>query len=246
MDKLIYAQWLKTKRTPVRMLVIICPVALAMLFGLYIAISNSLQGREMLAFFLLLSICAGFALSFFVPMVYDPDKNASLFANELRIGVKRSRLFLSKFLLISILLGLIEIIATVIFVMFLSFFNPVEIDLSQLLMFIAISFFTLLPMIAVYQFLALRFGYVGSILTGSFVTLSSILLGTTDLGINIWKKLPFTWNVRLIYGSSKISELSAYTGWSMKLGQSLLLTIVLLCLFILWYNRWDGAGTMEE
>lgn len=52
---------------------------------------------EVFSFFGLFIIVATFAISFFVPMLYDADKDACYYANELRVGVNRRLIFLSKF-----------------------------------------------------------------------------------------------------------------------------------------------------
>ena len=102
----------------------------------------------------------------------------------------------------------------------------------------------LMPMIPIYQFLSLKLGFSGSILIGTFLTLSGILLGTTELGSNIWYFLPFVWPIKLIF---------AYTSHEVKshvilmfLALSVIITVVFIGVFNNWYNKWDGINKMEE
>ena len=70
-------------------------------------------------------------------------------------------------------------------------FGKVEFNYISTVLCFLIGTIMLMPMIPVYQFLSLKLGFSGSILIGIFLTLSGILLGTTELGSNIWYLLPF-------------------------------------------------------
>ncbi len=244
MISIVYSQWLRTKRMPVRPVTLLCPVLYVGLFSLFLSLSNALRGSELLSFFTLLAMISTFSISFFVPMVYEADKKACMYANDLRIGVSSRKNFLSKFLLISLLLAVIEIIAATGFSVFLMSYMGLKLDVREVLVFIAIQYLALLPMIVGYQFLTLKFSYTGSILTGCFLTLASILLGTTDLGGYIWKYLPFTWGLKLttLYGKGLISieqMLPIMAG-------ACILMLLLLWIFSIWYTKWDGLTQMEE
>lgn len=77
-------------------------------------------------------------------------------------------------------------------------FGKVEFNYISTVLCFLIGTIMLMPMIPVYQFLSLKLGFSGSILIGIFLTLSGILLGTTELGSNIWYLLPFVWPIKLI------------------------------------------------
>ncbi|MCQ9210156.1 ABC-2 family transporter permease [Granulicatella seriolae] len=244
MIKIIYSHWLRTKRLPVRLVCILCPLLYASLFSLFLLLSNALRGIELFSFFSLFTMLTSFSMSFFVPMIYEADKEACLYANDLRSGVSRRKNFLGKFLLIALLVAAIEIIATLICILFLVTSMRVKIDLLQVLIFLAIQYLALMPMIVIYQFLTLKYSYTGSNLTGCFLTLSSILLGTIDLGGPLWRYLPFTWSIKLstLYGNELISIGDIFT----RLGVSCILTLILLWTFSIWYTKWDGLTQLEE
>lgn len=244
MINIVYSQWLRTKRTAVRTICWGCPVLYVVIFCLYLQGSNALRGVELFSFYGLYAIVSSFAISFFIPMLYAPDKDACLYANELRIGIKRSKNVVAKFLLIIALVALIEIIASLLFVGFLVVNQTVKIQLLQLVTLMLIPYISLLPMIVIYQFLALKFSYSGSILVGCFTTLASILLGSTGLGDTVWQYLPFTWPVRLIFSYAHQSTLAIDI--LANLGISVVLAIVLLRCLSMWYNKWDGITKMEQ
>lgn len=244
MIPLVYSQWLRTKRMPVRAITLLCPVLYVGLFSLFLSLSNAMRGSELLSFFTLLAMICSFSISFFVPMVCEADRQACMYANDLRIGVSRRKNFLSKFLFISLLLGVIEIIAATGFSVFLISYMNFKLDVQEILAFSVIQYLTLLPMVVGYQFLTLKFSYTASILTGCFLTLAAILLGTTDLGGLIWKYLPFTWGLKVttLYGKGLISieqMLPIMAG-------ACILTLLLLWMFSIWYTKWDGLTQLEE
>ena len=101
-----------------------------------------------------------------------------------------------------------------------------------------------MPMIPVYQFLSLKLGFSGSILIGIFLTLSGILLGTTELGGNILVFITFCLADKTYF--------CLYKSWSYKSCYfdvfSIISnhTVLFIGVFNIWYNRWDGINKMEE
>ncbi|WMB29707.1 hypothetical protein N1495_01430 [Streptococcus didelphis] len=135
MIKSIYSQWLRTKRMPIRSFLLICPITFTFIFCSYLSVGNVLKGVEVFSFFGLFIIVATFAVSFFVPMLYEADKAACYYANELRVGISRRLIFLSKFFLMLLIVISIEIIAITLFVTFLMVFSSVQISLTQFITF---------------------------------------------------------------------------------------------------------------
>ncbi|RFE01444.1 hypothetical protein [Streptococcus parauberis] len=244
MIKLIYSQWLRTKRMPIRIFLLICPIAFTLIFCSYLSIGNVLKGVEVFSFFGLFNIVATFGISFFVPMLYDADKDACYYTNDLRVGVDRKLIFFSKFFLMLLFVLIIEIIAIFLFITFLMIFTSVHIRLTPFLIYFLLINVSLCPMIVCYQFISLKYNYTGSILIGCFTTLASILLGTTGLGAIIWKYLPFVWSIKLAldYGKGQIDTEVIILYFSL----SILLTLVLLFVTTQWYNKWEGINYLEE
>lgn len=78
----------------------------------------------------------------------------------------------------------------------------------------------------------------------NFLTLSGILLGTTELGGNIWYLLPFVWPIKLIFAYTS-HEVTSHV-ILMFLALSVIITVLFIGVFNIWYNRWDGINKMEE
>ena len=94
------------------------------------------------------------------------------------------KIFFSKSIYISILLFIIEFIS--ILVMILVGFGKVEFNYIGTVLCFLIGTIMLMPMIPVYQFLSLKLGFFWQYTNRNFLTLSGILLGTTELGAVIF------------------------------------------------------------
>jgi len=249
MFKLALAHWLKTKHTSVRLLCGGLPILYALILFFYFYTHQQLQWdafTEYKIFFLFFTICTLFTLSVVIPLLLTPDRDAEKFANELRVGVSREKLFLSRFLLIFLLVIAIEVLATFLFIILESFFLNHLIKGSLLLLFILTPILFLLPIIVIYQLLALRFYYIGSLLVGILFTLSGILLGTTGLGASVWHFLPWVWPIRLIYYEISPSDFCImYNYWELGV-VSLLITILFMAGALFWYNKWEGKTSLED
>ena len=176
---------IRTKRTPAGMVIILCPLIFTGFFIVYLITSSGLKGVELAYFFGAYTILAGFSVSFFIPMLYESDKKAGNYANDLRIGICRNKLFFVRFIFIFILLITIEGVAILPFILFLHFYG-INIQILDLAVYAMIESVGLISMVPAYQFLSLKFNYTGSILAGVIFTLAAVLLGTTDLGTGIW------------------------------------------------------------
>ncbi|WP_416334650.1 lantibiotic ABC transporter permease [Anaerococcus sp. DFU013_CI05] len=244
MLNIIKSNWLRTKRQPIRWVLLLAPILYALGFSLYTMGPNSFKGVEIYAFFEIFAILATFSLSFFVPMLYEADKNASFYTNDVKFGISRKKSFVAKFLLIALLYALIILIASVIFLGFWIAFKNKSINLGEFLILMALVFFTIIPLIPIYQYLNLKYGQSGSIMIGIFFTLAAILLGTTGLGALIWKFSPFVWPIKLIY-------LLAQGAVSLKvflkfIGLGIIISIIFLIIVTNWFNKWDVYAKMED
>ena len=231
MYNIILSYWLRSRRTPVRLITFLCPILFSLIYGIYSMNSKGLIGKEMGMFFCTYIILANFSMCFYIPMIYEVDKVAGNFANDIRTGISRKKIFFSKSIYISILLFIIEFIS--ILVMILIGFGKVEFNYISTVLCFLIGTIMLIPMIPVYQFLI-----------GVFLTLSGILLGTTELGSNIWYLLPFVWPIKLIFAYTS-HEVTSHVVL-IFLALSVIITVVLIGVFNNWYNRWDGINKMEE
>ncbi|MBS6105445.1 lantibiotic ABC transporter permease [Anaerococcus sp.] len=244
MLNIIKSNWLRTKRQPIRWVLFLAPILYALAFSIYILGPNSFEDVEIYAFFETFAILATFSLSFFVPMLYEADKNASFYTNDIKFGISRKKTLGAKFLLIALLYALIILIASIIFLGMWIIFKNKAINTVEFLTLMALVFFTIIPLIPIYQYLNLKYGQSGSIMVGIFLTLAAILLGTTGLGALIWKFLPFVRPFKIIY-------LLAQGAISLKacikfIGLGIIISIIFLTIVANWFNKWDVYAKTED
>ncbi|MGT2799182.1 lantibiotic ABC transporter permease [Streptococcus marmotae] len=243
MLRMLQSYWQRTKRTPVRIIIWLCPLVFALVCIAYMSSSPAIKGHEVDAFFEGYAIVASFSISFFVPMLYEIDQQAGRYGNELRSGISRTILFIARFLFIALLLAVIELLAVLPFLMFL-LFTGITVHIFDFLCLLALCLITLMSIIPTYQFLSLKFQYSGSIGLGAFFTLASLLLGTTELGQNIWYFFPYVYPIKLVFSYAKqtlsLEELMMFGVFS------IFFMFISLFLFSFWYNKWDGTVKLEE
>lgn len=256
MGRLIYAHWKKTKGTFVRTAIVLLPILYSVLLFLYFKVSiasTANAAAEYQAFFLFLTISVQFVLSIMIPLTLQEDLEAGHYGNELRVGVPRSALFISRYLMVLLLSFIVECIALITFVTLNTVFRSSFVPLQTLGIFLLSSIFFLMPIALVYLVVAFRYRLTGSLMVGVFFILSGILLGTTDLGTGMWQYIPWVWAIRIMYETipallwvqSSNTELigSLYTKVCVS---ALFLTFFLLTISLIWYNHWEGMADLEE
>lgn len=244
MLNIIKSNWLRSKREPIRWVLFLAPILYSLLFSIYVYGPNSITGFEVYGFYIGLAILSTFSLSFFVPMAYEADRKASYYLNDIRFDISRRKAFIGKFLLISILYALIILIASTVFLSFWILIKNKPANFSEIITIISVLFFTLLPLLAIYQALNLKFGQTGSILAGVFITLAAILLGTTGLGSLIWRYLPFVRPIKLLYLLAQ-ANISLKLSW-IYIGLSLAVTAICLYLTSSFFKNWDVYQKTED
>ncbi|RHW53251.1 ABC transporter permease [Lactobacillus bombicola] len=146
-------------------------------------------------FFLGLVILSQFALSIFIPFLFTPDKEAGNYAYDLRLGVPREKIFVSKYIYVSIILLIVELISVVLFTFFEFLLGFDQVPILQIILLSFLVFIFLSFPICIYLIVNYKYSYNGTLLIGVIFSLSGILLGTTALGTNIWHFFPWTWGI---------------------------------------------------
>lgn len=256
MFHLVLAQWKKTKHTVIRPMVFFLPIVYSFLISLYYTFTQAQAvstEEKIIFFFLLLNIAVLFFSAIIVSLFIQLDKSASNFGNELRIGVSRRKLMTSKILFFMGLISTVEFVALLVFTILEFFFQMNLVSVITMGLFLFTSIVFLLPTILIYVFFAYRFNFTGTLVVSVVVVLSSILMGTTGLGNQLWHFLPWTWPVKII---SSILPTALYLTGNIQemaieiLFQTLILSVVvsafLFLLLNIWYNQWEGKGSLEE
>lgn len=256
MFHLVMAQWKKTKHTIIRPMVLCLPIVYSFLMSFYYRFTQAQAvstEEKIVFFFLLLSIAIIFFSAIIVSFFIQLDKSASYFGNELRIGIPRRKVITSKILFFMALVLTVEFVALLLFTIVGFFFQMNLESVITMILFLFTSIILLLPTILIYVFFAYRFNFTGTLMISVVMVLSSILMGTTGLGNQLWRFLPWVWPVKII--SSILPTALYLTGDTQAkaietLVQTLIFSVVVsLFLFLLlniWYNQWEGKGSLEE
>lgn len=254
MFHLVMAQWKKTKHTIIRPMIFCLPIMYSFLISFYCTFTQAVSTEEKnIFFFLLLSIAVLFFSAIIVSFFIQLDKNASNFGNELRIGISRRKLISSKILFFVALILTVEFVALVVFTILEFFFQMDLVSVITMGLFLLTSIVFLLPTILIYVFFAYRFNFTGTLMVSVVIVLSSILMGTTELGNQLWRFLPWIWPVKIV--SSILPNTLYLTGDVQAkaieiLVQTLIFSVVvsafLFLLLNIWYNQWEGKGSLEE
>lgn len=256
MVHLVFSHWKKTKRTVIRPMLFLLPVLFSFLLAVYFWIRNSNEaftGEKFVYFYLLLMIAVLFFSAIILSLFIQLDKTAGNFGNELRIGVSRRKLMISKIVFFMVLVFFVELFAIAIFV-FLGVLLQMElINFFAIVFYFLVNSLLLLPTILIYTFCAYRFNYTGTLMVGILFVLSAILMGTTGLGSNLWKFLPWVWPVKVSADILPTVLLLTTGGQNLfinGLAQLIIVAVISsLLLFLLlnvWYNQWEGKGSLEE
>lgn len=256
MLKLIQGHWYKTKRTPLRLMLLVLPILYSVLLFLYYSVSSTSNGNtenEYRYFFLGLGLAVQFVASIVAVLLVRLDRNAGNFGNELKLGISRNKLIVSKLLLLFFMLFGVELMATTAFSWLQGAFRGSWLSWQELALYSFYGILLMLPFIVTYTWLAYRFDFTGTLIISVLFFLVGVLMGTTNLGGNLWFFIPPTWLARTIFGLLP----AAYwlTGTAQDIAGKMLLqlipltivlVVVLLVLFFIWYNNWEGTRKLEE
>ncbi len=232
------SQWQRTRHTFIRPLLIGLPLSYSLLMALYFSLcsQNFTFSQALQGFSTLLVVATEFIAGLMIVQIVRSEQKAGNFANELRIGIARSQIIVSRLLFLACLLVWVFISADSTFLVLLTATGS-RIDFAQNLHFMIWSFLTLLPFLPVDLFLAYKSGLTGVMLANTAFCLSGILLGTTDLGMGIWQYLPWVWPIRLAYRTDQNAAKFCLL--------ALFLMVFLTLLLIFWYNRWEVQSREE-
>lgn len=256
MHRLVKAHWLKTRKTPFRWVLICLPLIYSvLLFSYFFAAHQSYVNvqTEFTDFFLLLTLAIQFMSGIVVVLFNNLDKKAGCFGNEIRIGVPRVKLILSKVIFLFLCLIAVALLAIFSFVVLQGVFRGFWPNLVQTFSYLFFMVLLLLPQLVVYVWTSYQFGLTGTLVVAILSFLTGVLMGTTAMGGGLWRFIPPTWPARVIYGILPASwELSAeYQQMALQqlltlIPATIILSAVLIFMLIIWYNRWEGTQNMEE
>jgi ABC-2 type transport system permease protein len=109
-----------------------------------------------------------------------------------------------------------------------------------------------LPILAIHLWISFAFGIGASVGVGILGILVAVLMGTTNLGNNIWYFLPWTYPVKmsmfplaLLAPSSQMIANKIIIQFILCISLSLVLSILFLLFGIIWFEKWEGRKNVE-
>ena len=263
MMKILYVEWLKTKRTVIRLLTFCMPVVYAALIIGYITLRGIDKNNQTLVFqgfFEVWTVCViPLSIGILSGLIVHYEELAGNFSGLLSSKVSRYGLYWAKFLLLILIMTASTLIATIVLGAGLDVFLDVSISWP---IFIAASILAIIgtiPLLALHLWAGFRGGMGESIGISIGGLLMAALMGATSLGDRIWQYIPWTWPVRLAklpgaylqftedmqFPPEVISSGFVLNQLEMGLTASSLCLVASLIGGIIWFNRWEGRKSYD-
>lgn len=256
------SEWLKTKRTPVRMLTFFLPFLLPLPFLWYFSRREiTLETHHLLfqAFFevwtaLVIPLGAGLLSGLLV----HQEELAGRFGGFLINRYPRRDLYLGKLTLFILLASVSTLLATLILVMGFDFISDIPISYPLFFAAAIMAILGSLPLLAFHLWVSFAWGMGASIGIGGGGMILSALMAT-NLGNSIWPYVPWGWPIRLtgltgayllyVPGMKSPPEMisSGFIRDQMIKGlvPAVLVLIAMVVGGVIWFQRWEGRKAYE-
>lgn len=247
---LLWVEWLKTKRSALRWLVVLLPALMGMVLAWYVA------GRPWMsavsAFSGFFSCWASLALPFLAAIAAGQlaaeEEGAGAFTGFLLSAKPRVQLYFGKLLMLVLLLASATMMATLVFCSGLWLGGYENTFLGFYVRAAIVCWLAILPLAALYLWLAFAAGLGVSVGVGIGGVLVAALIGGTLLGDGIWPFVPWAWPLRLAMihsvlqaaqlNTEQLASLSSQSTLACLL--ALLGGIVVTAASVRWFSRWEG------
>lgn len=240
--RLMRADWLKTRRTPLRLAILAAPAMYALLILLYFANRRVTpeQPRDMLGAFsegwtamvpLIVGLLAG--------LLALQEERAGNFAALLGSTAPRPVVYAARLLqLVLIHTGSVLCAVTLLLLGMKSWPGIPAPDMGMLYASALLASAGALPLIALHLWLGLAAGWGASVGAGGAGLLIGAIVGATGVGDGIWPYVAWAWPVRLSM-VPLASDVPADV-LTRGLALSLIAFVVLAAGGMAWFNRWEG------
>lgn len=242
----IKADYIKTKRTPLRIAHLVIPFAAAAVFLTYYAFTPWNAYSKIQAYFQIIGMGYPFLIGTFCAIVAEQESYAGAYQMMLSVTDRKST-FISKLALLILLGAFSVVLASVLFgtgYYFILKQHIVRYSFYWIAALIMVGYSIFLYI--VHMFLALRFNKGISVGIGIAESLLSAVL-LTGLGDSVWILFPEAWASRLV-----CSLMSAYSSEQLPVvdcGKAMWIcgaaTIAGFFLYVMWGCRWEGTKGKE-
>lgn len=252
--KLLSSEWLKTRHTLIRWLIFFLPIFMSACIIIYLANRNSIaidtiyQTYFIICSAILIPIETGILTGFYV----QEEELAGNFNGVLSTGIPRRKIYVGKFVFLVVSLTISYALTTLIICIGLSIVLPQGFNTPLFLTASLLSLIGTLPILAIHLWISFAFGIGASVGVGILGILVAVLMGTTNLGNNIWYFLPWTYPVKmsmfplaLLAPSSQMIANKIIIQFILCISLSLVLSILFLLFGIIWFEKWEGRKNVE-
>ena len=197
------SEWLKTKRTSYRYVILALPFIFNILVLTYFLLSKSTGDipKVMQNYFTILVMSLPFAFIIVGTLIYEIDKDAGFYKNIIHSNKDAIRILNLKFLFYYLQLAVMYLISIMISLGLIYYFTPTlseAVLLEYSKMFIQVWLFSS-TMVIISNFISVAFSFITSLVIGATFTLMTAIIGMTGLGEGIWVLFPFTWAFRFLF-----------------------------------------------
>lgn len=258
--RILSSDWLKTKRTAVRLMIIAAPVVYALLMILYFGHyqrTSDLQYKIYEVFFQVWTILLPIAAGLLAGLMCSQEEHAGNFNGILGETVPRAQIYISKLLML-IIMTTADIFASTCILLFgmKAVLHISDIQIGLFLEGALLAVAGSLILYALHLFLGFAYGLGASIAAGGAGFLIAAIFGATTVGNRVWQFVPWAWPVRLswipevfmpgINLPDSIVPSEFFSQQALKgLVPSILVFILVTICSIIWFYRWEGRKTYE-
>jgi lantibiotic transport system permease protein len=258
--QVLSSEWLKTRRTTIRLIVLVTPVIYPIFMLWYFSRYNdpsSWQVKIYGGFFEVLTVSLPIIISLLTGLISYQEEKSGSFMNLLTGPVSRAKFYLGKLFLL--IFAAIADIFLATFLMLLGMRYILNIDNIHYDLFLQgalLSVVGSLILFSMHMLISFAFGMGASIAIGGGGFLISAIIGATVLGDYIWNYIPWAWAVRLSQAPMLLMpEVKQALGMQLSNSyfQELLKGIVpaITCFMVvtiigsIWFHRWEGNKPHE-
>lgn len=236
MLRLMRADWMKTRRTPLRWAVMTAPAAYALLFLWYMSQLPVNAAQRMPGVFLeVWTVLFPLAIGALAGLLSLQEEHAGHYGALLGSTASRPVVYAARLLLLVLInAGGLLCAATMLLLGMRLIPGLAAADAGLFHGGVLLAFAGALPQIALHQWLGLALGWGASVGIGGAGLLTAAIVGATGVGDRIWPLVPWAWPVRLAQIPAEPDALTR------GLLPALLLFAVLAMGGAAWFGRWEG------
>lgn len=250
------SDWLKTKRTAIRLIVIIVSMLYPFFMLWYFSKQNS-QSQIYDGFFMVISVAMPIMAGMLCGLIGTQEENAGNFNAILGSTVTRTTSYLSKFILLILMTANSVFLSTLVLLAGMKWFMHIKnIQVGLFLEGALLVITGSLILYSLHLFVSFAFGMGASIALGGAGFLIAAVLGGTVVGDRIWQFVPWTWAARL----SQLPEVFIHDfqlpaginppvffteQFSKGITGVITCNVIVLIASIVWFRRWEGRKSYE-